>query len=67
MDDADAKVITNQYLQSLLSVDIGDIVQSKDDDYLKKSLYSWCTSNKMKQNNNKKNGGSGIKKAGRGK
>ena len=49
LDDADAKVINNQYLQSLLSVDIGDIVQSKDDDYLRKSLYSWCTSNKMQQ------------------
>lgn len=49
LDDADSKIITNQYLQSLLLVDIGDIVQSKEDDYLKKSLYSWCTSNSMKQ------------------
>jgi replicative DNA helicase len=49
LDDADSKIITNQYLQHLLQVDIGDIVQSKDDDYLRKSLYSWCTSNKMKQ------------------
>ena len=48
LDDPDSDAITNDYLKSLLNVDIGEIVQGTDDDYLKKSFYSWCTYNSMK-------------------
>jgi hypothetical protein len=50
LDDPDAEAISNDYLKGLLNVDIGEMVQGADDDYLKKSFYSWCTYNSMKVN-----------------
>lgn len=49
LDDPDSEAVSMEYLKQLLTVDIGNIVQDKDDDYLKKSIYSWCTSNQIKQ------------------
>lgn len=48
LDDPDGDAISNEFLKGLLNVDIGNIVQGNDDDYLKKSFYSWCTYNNMK-------------------
>ncbi len=48
LDDPDGDAISNEYLKSLLNVDIGNIVQNNDDNYLKNSFYSWCTYNNMK-------------------
>ncbi len=48
MDDPDGDAISSEYLKGLLAVDIGNMVQSNDDDYLKKSFYSWLTYNNMK-------------------
>jgi archaellum biogenesis ATPase FlaH len=48
LDDPDAEAISNDFLKGLLNVDIGNLVQGADDDYLKKSFYSWCTYNNMK-------------------
>mgnify|MGYP000040090384 CR=1 FL=1 len=48
LHDPDGDAIATDYLKSMLSVDIGNLVQGADDDYLKKSFYSWCTSNTMK-------------------
>jgi hypothetical protein len=48
LDDPDSDAISNDFLKGLLQVDIGNMIQSKDDDYLKKSFYSWLTYNSMK-------------------
>ncbi len=48
LDDPDSEAIANDYLKNLLNVDVGRITQGADDDYLKKSFYSWCTYNSMK-------------------
>lgn len=48
LDDPDGDAISSEYLKGLLNVDIGNIVQGKDDNYLKKSFYSWMTYNNMK-------------------
>jgi len=41
--------ISKEFLKTLLNVDIGNIVQGVDDDYLSKSIQSWCTSSLIKQ------------------
>jgi hypothetical protein len=48
MDDPDGEAISSEYLKGLLAVDIGNMVQNNDDDYLKKAFYSWLTYNTMR-------------------
>lgn len=48
MFDTD-KRISKEFLKSLLNVDLSNIVQGNDDDYLKKAVHSWCTTSAMRQ------------------
>jgi replicative DNA helicase len=49
MVDPSADVVSDDYLRELLSVDLGEIIQSRSDDYLKRAFYAWMTSNVMKE------------------
>jgi replicative DNA helicase len=43
------KKISKDFLKALLDVDVGNVVQGADDDYLSKAVQSWCTSSTIKQ------------------
>jgi replicative DNA helicase len=45
--DPDGETIPDNFLEMLLSVDAGDLIENSDDDYLKKALHSWITSKNM--------------------
>jgi replicative DNA helicase len=46
--DVDGQLISNEYLKSLLSVDLAKMIQGDDDTYLVKSFQSWVTSTNMR-------------------
>ena len=46
--DPDGDAIATDYLKSMLNVDIGNMVQDADDDYLRKAFYSWTTATSMR-------------------
>lgn len=48
LHDPDQDEITNDYLEELLNVDHGDLINSSDDDFLIKSMYSWMTASNMR-------------------
>lgn len=48
LEDPDSEYITKEYLAELLRIDLSDMVQGEDDDYLKKAFYSWMTCSNMK-------------------
>lgn len=43
------KRISKEFLKALLNVDVGNIIQGADDDYLSKAVQSWCTSSTIKE------------------
>ncbi len=45
--DPNSDAVTDDFLRELLSVDLGDMIQNKNDDYLKNAFYAWMSSNVM--------------------
>lgn len=49
LDDPDGDNISSEFLKQLLKVNIGNIVQGEEDDFLVKSFKSWIVVNNMKK------------------
>lgn len=49
MYDPDETKVSNSYLEELLNVDHGDLMTDGDETFLKKSFFSWITSNNMRE------------------
>lgn len=43
------KQISKEFLKGLLNVNLANMIQGNDDDYLQKAVQSWCTTSSMKQ------------------